>query len=123
MISWGDRLTESEILAIVAYLRNWEATAAEIANPTQMRGGGPPWLQSTRQNFPSQVPGADNKGSSNRLPNRSAVDEQTKPTTPFFEFVLSNWKTLLLLIGVMALAFLFIFSALSGTHEHRKEQT
>lgn len=123
MISWGDRLTESEILAIVAHLRNWEATAAEIANPTQMRGGGPPWLQSARQNFPSQVPGADNEKSLKRLPNRSAIDGQTKPTSPFFEFVLSNWKTLLLLIGVIALAFLFIYSALSGTHEHRKEQT
>lgn len=123
MIGWGDRLTGSEILSIVAYIRNWESTAPEVANPPQMRGGGPPWLQSSRQSSPSEVRGSDNKDSLNRFPNRPPVPQQTKQDMPFSEFLLSNWKTLLLLIGIMALAFLSIYSALSGINEHQGEQT
>lgn len=48
MPAWGDRLLESEIQAIVGFMRSWEPTAPEVATPTRSRGpwwsqkGGPP---------------------------------------------------------------------------------
>ena len=43
MPAWGDRLSTSEIEAIVAYVRSWEATAPAVANLQTTGGGGPPW--------------------------------------------------------------------------------
>jgi mono/diheme cytochrome c family protein len=43
MPSWGDRMSEAEIQAIVGYIRAWEPTAPEVAEPA--RGGGGPWWQ------------------------------------------------------------------------------
>ncbi|MBN1450419.1 MAG: c-type cytochrome [Anaerolineales bacterium] len=47
MPAWGDRMTEAEIQAIVGFLRQWEATAPEVAQPMGPRSGvgGPPWLR------------------------------------------------------------------------------
>jgi mono/diheme cytochrome c family protein len=41
MPSWGDRMTDTEIQAIVGFIRSWEPTAPEVAEPA--RGGGGPW--------------------------------------------------------------------------------
>jgi cytochrome c oxidase cbb3-type subunit 3 len=43
MPAWGDRLSVSEIEAVVAYVRSWEPTAPAVANPQTTSGGGPPW--------------------------------------------------------------------------------
>lgn len=44
MPAWGDRLGETEVEAIVAYLRSWEPTAPAVAVPQTGGGfGGPPW--------------------------------------------------------------------------------
>jgi mono/diheme cytochrome c family protein len=43
MPAWGDRMSVSEIEAIVAYVRNWESTAPAVARPQTTGGGGPPW--------------------------------------------------------------------------------
>jgi mono/diheme cytochrome c family protein len=49
MPAWGDRMLESDIQAIVGFIRQWEATAPEVATPATMGrggrggGGGPPW--------------------------------------------------------------------------------
>lgn len=40
MPAWGDRLTSSEIQAVVGFMRTWEATAPEVAVPTRVTG---PW--------------------------------------------------------------------------------
>jgi mono/diheme cytochrome c family protein len=47
MPAWGDRMTEAEIQAIVGFMRQWEATAPEVAQPLgpPSGGGGPPWLR------------------------------------------------------------------------------
>ena len=37
-------MSEAEIQAIVGFIRSWEATAPEVAEPA--RGGGSPWWQS-----------------------------------------------------------------------------
>jgi cbb3-type cytochrome c oxidase subunit III len=38
---WGDRLADSEIQAIVGFIRSWQPTAPAVA--TLARGGGGPW--------------------------------------------------------------------------------
>ena len=42
MPTWGDRMTNAEIQAIVGFIRQWEATAPEVATLTRP-GGGPAW--------------------------------------------------------------------------------
>jgi mono/diheme cytochrome c family protein len=56
MPAWGDRMTDSEIQAIVGFLRQWEATAPEVAQPMGPPSGvgGPPWLRNNAQ--PTAVP-------------------------------------------------------------------
>lgn len=49
MPAWGDRLSASEIEAVTAFVRAWEATAPAVAQPSTAPGGGPPW----RQNNPA----------------------------------------------------------------------
>ncbi|MGB9641310.1 MAG: c-type cytochrome [Anaerolineales bacterium] len=43
MPAWGDRLSDAEIQAIVGFIRSWQPTAPEVAEPA--RGGGGPWWQ------------------------------------------------------------------------------
>jgi len=43
MPAWGDRLSVSEIEAVVAYVRNWEQTAPAVATAQTTGGGGPLW--------------------------------------------------------------------------------
>ncbi len=43
MPAWGDRMSVSEIEAIVAYVRNWASTAPAVAVAQTTGGGGPPW--------------------------------------------------------------------------------
>jgi len=47
MPAWGDRMTDAEIQAIVGFLRQWEATAPEVAQPLGPPAGigGPPWMR------------------------------------------------------------------------------
>lgn len=115
MIGWGDRLTEEEILSLVAYLRNWEATAPEVATPVRMGGGGPPWLRTTGSQGPSQAAGQPRQemgqAISSDLP--SSKDSQVSQQS-LIQKILGNWKTLLLAVGVLAFAFFFIFNALNG---------
>jgi mono/diheme cytochrome c family protein len=62
MPAWGDRLSGSEIEAIVAYVRSWEATAPAVANPQATGGGGQPWQRTgstpTQPQAPQQAGGA-----------------------------------------------------------------
>lgn len=43
MPTWGDRMSEAEIQAIVGFIRQWEATAPEVATLSRPTGG-PPWM-------------------------------------------------------------------------------
>ena len=55
MPAWGDRMTDAEIQAIVGFLRQWEATAPEVAQPMGPPSGvgGPPWLRNNAQPTPT----------------------------------------------------------------------
>lgn len=44
MPAWGTRMVESDIEAIVGFIRQWEPTAPEVASPVRGRGG-PRWAQ------------------------------------------------------------------------------
>jgi len=51
MPAWGDRMVESEIQAIVGFIRSWEPNAPEVATPVRMRG---PWgSNGSAPNLPS----------------------------------------------------------------------
>jgi len=56
MPAWGDRMTDAEIQAIVGFLRQWEATAPEVAQPMgpASGGGGPPWLRNNNTTTTTQ---------------------------------------------------------------------
>jgi mono/diheme cytochrome c family protein len=56
MPAWGDRLTEAEIQAIVGFVRSWEPTAPEVAEPARVRG--PWWRGSTIAGPASQAASA-----------------------------------------------------------------
>lgn len=45
MPAWAGRLGATEIDAISAYIRAWEADAPAVATPQRGRGLGPPWLR------------------------------------------------------------------------------
>jgi len=55
MPAWGDRLSEADIQAIVGFIRAWEPTAPEVAEPA--RGGGSPWWQSGAGSTPGGTGG------------------------------------------------------------------
>jgi mono/diheme cytochrome c family protein len=48
MPTWGTRITDADIQNIVGFIRQWEATAPEVASPTR-GGGGPVWRQTPVQ--------------------------------------------------------------------------
>ncbi|HIP72284.1 MAG TPA: c-type cytochrome, partial [Anaerolineae bacterium] len=48
MPAFGDRLTTTEIEALVSAIRGWEETAVWVENPRgTAQGGGPPWMRAT----------------------------------------------------------------------------
>ena len=71
MPAWGDRLSETEIQALVGFIRAWEPNAPDVATPitgpfwrqsgstgTGTSGGavvGPPWLRRSSTTAPAQT--------------------------------------------------------------------
>ncbi len=66
MPAWGDRLIEAQIQAIVGFIRSWEPTAPEVAQPVRVRG---PWWQ-----------GSTSAGSSPQLPSGGATTSASPDT-------------------------------------------
>ena len=60
MPAWGDKMTEAEIQAIVGFIRSWEPTAPEVAEP--VRGGGSPWWQTEDTSGTARGQGRQGKG-------------------------------------------------------------
>ncbi|GAB4460233.1 MAG: hypothetical protein Kow0070_16160 [Anaerolineales bacterium] len=99
MPSWGDRMTDAEIQAIVGFIRQWEPTAPEVAILTRPGGGGPPWLRNNTNNV-------------NPLPSTNFTTQQASQTIH-----LLDWRVLLLAVIVLSLAFTLIFSGLSSLRQ------
>jgi cbb3-type cytochrome c oxidase subunit III len=53
---WGTRLGVSEIEAVVAHVRQWQATAPAIASPQVGNAGGPPWMRNNTSPNPQPIP-------------------------------------------------------------------
>jgi mono/diheme cytochrome c family protein len=98
MPAWGDRMTESDIQAIVGFIRQWEATAPEVATPTRGGGGGPPWLRNNTTTMTGQGQGAGQGQGQGRGQQTSAAWWQT-----------FDWRILLLIFGALSISFTLIF--------------
>lgn len=71
MPAFGDRMTSVEIDAVVQYLRSWEPTAPQVANPRGSgQGGGPPWQRATPDPNNPLDPGQGGGPPAGRGPNR-----------------------------------------------------
>ncbi|NWG35802.1 MAG: c-type cytochrome [Chloroflexi bacterium] len=90
MPSWGDRMSDAEIQAIVGFIRQWEPTAPEVAVLTRPGGGGPPWLRNDTTNV-------------NPLPSTNRPVQPTEQITS-----LLDWRILILIGAVLSLAFALI---------------
>ncbi|MCB9419076.1 MAG: c-type cytochrome [Ardenticatenaceae bacterium] len=108
MPAFGDRLTMVEIEALVDYLRAWEPTAPNVANPRgTAQGGGPPWAQATpdanNQVSPQGNQGQGYRGGANpdfqrgggqssatAVPNTTVDQTQQGPALSFSGEVVSN---------------------------------
>jgi len=62
MPAWGDRMTEAEIQAVVGFIRAWEPTAPEVAEPARTGGGGPWWRTADGTGSPPGKGGSGNGG-------------------------------------------------------------
>lgn len=71
MPAWGDKILESEIQALVGFIRSWEATAPAVAEPARGGGGGPWW-----QTEGGSPPGRGGKGHEQSGPPAEASQEQ-----------------------------------------------
>lgn len=104
MPTWGDRMTEAEIQAIVGFIRQWEATAPEVATLTRPGGGGPPWRNNTattQTTFFGLLPAPENPPAGN-----ASGGAQTS--------TILDWRILLLMGILLASAFTLISKGLSS---------
>jgi len=111
MPTWGDRMTEAQIQAIVGFIRQWEATAPEVATLAR-GGGGPKWRQNNNTNsqFFGLLPStANNQGS-------QSVNGQAGGSWR----QLLDWRVLLLAGVVLSLAFTLISAGSSALKQNRK---
>jgi len=99
MPTWGDRMTEADIQAIVGFIRQWEPTAPEFATITRPGGGGPPW-RNNNSTTPNLLP---NTNSSTTISGNSAGGLVTLQT-------LLDWRLLILLGILLSIAFTLIYS-------------
>jgi mono/diheme cytochrome c family protein len=104
MPTWGDRMSASDIQAIVGFIRQWEATAPEVATITR-GGGGPPWRRNST-----------NTGTSlfGLLPSiNTTTNTATGQAGGQIQQIL-DWRVLVLAGVVLAIAFTLISSGFSA---------
>ncbi len=139
MPAWGDRMSDAEIQAIVGFIRQWEATAPEVAQPLGPPSGmgGPPWLRnktadtlpqtdapqgspaSAGQATPTDAPGAAGAAQSaaTHVPGGGAggggpAMAQEQPQPSGLEAL--DWRVLGLIAAALSLAFTLIAMGLSS---------
>jgi mono/diheme cytochrome c family protein len=107
MPAWGARMTDVDLQAIVGFIRQWEATAPEVASPTR-GGGGPPWRQNTATTGGGQSQtGITSNGTTATNPGGSGppwVQQQTQ--TNWWQAL--DWRILLGSTVLLAIAFALI---------------
>jgi mono/diheme cytochrome c family protein len=124
MPAWGDRMTESDIQTIVGFIRQWEATAPEVAIPAKGGRGGPPWL---RNNTTTTTTTAGQGQSAQATPQAQGQDQnagqgqgQSQQTTPPSWWQTFDWSILLLIFGVLSISFTLIFMGFESLRNRPK---
>lgn len=115
MPTWGDRMTEVEIQAIVGFIRQWEPTAPEVATPTRP-GGGPAWRNTTTTNtqFFGLLP------STNAATVNAATHTQTGQGGGTQGWRALDWRIFLLIGVILWIAFTLISTGLSSLKKMRR---
>lgn len=109
MPSWGDRMTDADIQAIVGFIRQWEPTAPEVATITRPGGGGPPWTRNNAtQNTYNLLPSTTNTATTSAGVGRSAATTQAVAQTAL------DWRVLGLIGVILSAAFALISAGLSS---------
>jgi mono/diheme cytochrome c family protein len=107
---WGDRMSETDIQAIVGFIRQWEANAPEVATPTRGGGGGgPPWMRNNSQTT-SQSGGQGTQ---------SGTGQGQGAGTPWWQSF--DWNILLLIFGVLSISFTLIFMGFESLRRRPKK--
>jgi mono/diheme cytochrome c family protein len=110
MPSWGDRMTDADIQAIVGFIRQWEPAAPEVAILTRPGGGGPPWTRSTTTNNFGLLPSTNTTTTTTTGPGHQVTAQ------PVTQSVL-DWRILVLLGVVLSMAFTLIFAGLESLRQ------
>ncbi len=122
MPSWGDRMMDAEIQAIVGFIRQWEPTAPEVAVLTRPGGGGPPWTRSntTTNIYPLPSTNTTTAQTGQGLGNQSAQNQANAAahSTTQSQSVL-DWRILLSLGILLSIAFTLISTGLSSLKRKR----
>lgn len=108
MPSWGDRMSDADIQAIVGFIRQWEPTAPEVAVLTRPGGGGPPWMRNNTTNV-NPLPSTN---TSTTTTTTAAPGHQATAQTPARHPL--DWRLLVLLGVVLSAAFTLIYSGLEA---------
>jgi mono/diheme cytochrome c family protein len=113
---WGDRMSETDIQAIVGFIRQWEANAPEVATPTRGGGGGgPPWMRNNSQTT-SQSGG---QGTQSGTGQGQGQGQGQGTGTPWWQSF--DWNILLLIFGVLSISFTLIFMGFESLRRRPKK--
>ncbi|MDD2922399.1 MAG: c-type cytochrome [Anaerolineales bacterium] len=108
MPTWGDRMSEVQIQAIVGFIRQWEATAPEVATITR-GGGGPPWKRNNTNTNTSLF---------GLLPSTNTTTYTATGQTGIQQAL--DWRTLVLAGIILTIAFTLISSGFSALKKQKK---
>jgi len=111
MPSWGDRMTDAEIQAIVGFIRQWEPTAPEVAVLTRPGGGGPPWM-TNNTNTVNPLPVTNTTTTTSTTTTTTNVGHQASAQTTSQSPL--DWRILLSLGVLLSIAFTLISTGLSS---------
>lgn len=112
---WGDRMTESEIQAIVGFIRQWEATAPEVAVPAKGGGGGPPWMRNNTQTTTTPSGGQGTVQGQGQGQGQAQSQQ-----TAWWQAI--DWRILLLLTGGLSIAFTLIFLGFESLYRRPRKR-
>lgn len=112
---WGDRMLESDIQAIVGFIRQWETTAPEVAVPAKGGGGGPPWMR----NNTSTTTTGQGQSQSTGTGQGQAQGQGQQTTTAWWQVF--DWRILLLIFGALSISFTLIFMGLESLRRAPKK--
>jgi len=107
MPSWGDRMSDADIQAIVGFIRQWEPTAPEVAILTFPSGGGPPWMRSGTTTNINLLPSTNATTTTTTNFGHQATAQTTTQNT-------LDWRIFLSLGVLLSIAFTLISTGLSS---------